>query len=71
VRYSSIIGGAPGVADCGNLEMHLEAVVAGNTISHHHCHSLWGGEAGVGILRYGENREGGMAYGDAGITQMF
>jgi len=64
------MGGAPGDADCGNLLMHLEAVVAGKSVSHYHCHSVWWGEDGGGVERCWDNGDGGVAYGDTGITEI-
>jgi hypothetical protein len=35
-QYSRAIGGAPGDIDLKNVGMHLEAVVARKSVSHHH-----------------------------------
>jgi len=32
--------------------MHLEAIVAGKSIAHHHCHSVWKEEPGGGCRGY-------------------
>jgi len=47
-QYWSVIGDASGHADSKNLEMHLEAIVVGKSVSHHHCYSVWWGEADRG-----------------------
>jgi len=56
-QYSSVIGGAPGDTNWLNLEMHLEAVVAGKSILHHCSNSVWLGEDSRG-------------HTDTGITEM-
>jgi hypothetical protein len=56
--YWRVIGGAPGVANSDNLEMHWEAVVVGKSVSHHHRHSAW------------QRSELRRVYGDTGMMEM-
>jgi len=68
IQYWSIIRGAAGDTECGRVEMHLETILGEKSISHHFCHSVWQGEAGMGRQRFKDNRYTGEMYGDTKLT---
>ena len=70
IWHSRVTRGTLVVANCGNLEMQLEAIVEGISVSHHCRHSVRQGEAGVAIRKYLDNRGRHGASGDTGTMKM-